>query len=235
MEKGLAGAVIFYELWRLSVALQLLVVPGGVYKRSINPFTNPFPSTVTHIRDNMKQERGVSFKTIINGSGKPLTISYRPFCWRHRVGECEIRFKDQGTAISCNRPEWAGWGGVEGSPRAEVWRRCRKRAWIATRCLSYCHLVVASLSCTQNCRKSRSRNGCAYRSWEVLPQTEGPQTSCNLYRQRPSVRPIPFLIGKPGKEKSCSALRDIPRKFVNFAAKWMGSSRSQFISPLFPA
>jgi hypothetical protein len=30
--KSLAGAVVFCELWRLAVALSLLVVPNRVYK-----------------------------------------------------------------------------------------------------------------------------------------------------------------------------------------------------------
>jgi hypothetical protein len=41
--KGLAGAVVMCELWRLAVAQQLFVVPNRVYKWSINPFTNPKP------------------------------------------------------------------------------------------------------------------------------------------------------------------------------------------------
>jgi hypothetical protein len=39
--KGLADAVIC-EVWRLAIALWLLVVPSCVYKWSINPFTNPY-------------------------------------------------------------------------------------------------------------------------------------------------------------------------------------------------
>jgi hypothetical protein len=44
--KDLAGAVVICGEWRLPVALQLLVVPGRVYKWSINPFTSSYP---THI------------------------------------------------------------------------------------------------------------------------------------------------------------------------------------------
>jgi hypothetical protein len=36
--KGLAGAVVICELWRSAIALELLVVPSGVYKWSINPY-----------------------------------------------------------------------------------------------------------------------------------------------------------------------------------------------------
>jgi hypothetical protein len=43
LEKGLAGAVVICELWRLAVALYLLVVPSRVDKWLINPFTNPYP------------------------------------------------------------------------------------------------------------------------------------------------------------------------------------------------
>jgi hypothetical protein len=39
--KGLVDAVVIRELWTLAVALQVLVVPSGVYKWSINPFPNP--------------------------------------------------------------------------------------------------------------------------------------------------------------------------------------------------
>jgi hypothetical protein len=38
--KGLAFPVVICELWRLAIALYLLVVPSRVYKWSINPFTN---------------------------------------------------------------------------------------------------------------------------------------------------------------------------------------------------
>jgi hypothetical protein len=41
--KGLASAVMICELLISAVALQLLLVPSGVYKWSINPFTNPNP------------------------------------------------------------------------------------------------------------------------------------------------------------------------------------------------
>jgi hypothetical protein len=41
--KSLASAVVICELWRLAVALQLLVVPSRVYKWLIDPFTNPNP------------------------------------------------------------------------------------------------------------------------------------------------------------------------------------------------
>jgi hypothetical protein len=40
MEKDLAGSVVICELWRLAI---VLVVPSGVYKWSVNPFTNPNP------------------------------------------------------------------------------------------------------------------------------------------------------------------------------------------------
>jgi hypothetical protein len=35
--KGLVGDVVICKVWRLAIALQLLVDPDGVYKRSINP------------------------------------------------------------------------------------------------------------------------------------------------------------------------------------------------------
>jgi hypothetical protein len=41
--KDLAGAVVICEVWRLTVALLLLVIPSRVYKWSINAFTNPNP------------------------------------------------------------------------------------------------------------------------------------------------------------------------------------------------
>jgi hypothetical protein len=41
--KALDGAVVICELFRLAVALQLLVVPSRVYNWSINPF-NQFNS-----------------------------------------------------------------------------------------------------------------------------------------------------------------------------------------------
>jgi hypothetical protein len=41
--KHLAGAMVICELWRLVVALWLLVVPSGVYTWSVNSFTNPDP------------------------------------------------------------------------------------------------------------------------------------------------------------------------------------------------
>jgi hypothetical protein len=41
--KGLACAVVSFTVWRLAVALQLLVLTSPVYKWSINPFTNPNP------------------------------------------------------------------------------------------------------------------------------------------------------------------------------------------------
>jgi hypothetical protein len=43
LEKGLAGAVVICELWRLAVAVQLLVLRSRVYKWSINRVTNPNP------------------------------------------------------------------------------------------------------------------------------------------------------------------------------------------------
>jgi hypothetical protein len=43
LEKGLAGALAISKVWRLVIALYLLVVPSGVYKWSINPFTKPNP------------------------------------------------------------------------------------------------------------------------------------------------------------------------------------------------
>jgi hypothetical protein len=42
--KDLAGALVNCELWRLAVALQLLVLTSCVYKWSVNPFTNPNPA-----------------------------------------------------------------------------------------------------------------------------------------------------------------------------------------------
>jgi hypothetical protein len=42
LEKGLAGAVVICEFWRLAIALYILVVPSGVYKWLTNPFTNPY-------------------------------------------------------------------------------------------------------------------------------------------------------------------------------------------------
>jgi hypothetical protein len=41
--KGLEGAVVICEVWRLALALQLLVVSSHVYKWSVNPFTIPNP------------------------------------------------------------------------------------------------------------------------------------------------------------------------------------------------
>jgi hypothetical protein len=37
------GAVVIYKVWTLTIELQLLVVPSGVYKWSINPISNPYP------------------------------------------------------------------------------------------------------------------------------------------------------------------------------------------------
>jgi hypothetical protein len=47
--KGLASAAVNYELWR---------VPSGVYKWSINAFTNPYPvySDIPQNRDNLVSE-----------------------------------------------------------------------------------------------------------------------------------------------------------------------------------
>jgi hypothetical protein len=45
--KCLAGYVVNCNVWRLAMALQLLVVPNSVYKGSINPISNPNPSIVT--------------------------------------------------------------------------------------------------------------------------------------------------------------------------------------------
>jgi predicted cobalt transporter CbtA len=48
-EKGLADVVVISELWRLVVALYLLVVPSRVYQWSLNSFTNPNPVySLTH-------------------------------------------------------------------------------------------------------------------------------------------------------------------------------------------
>jgi hypothetical protein len=41
--KGSAGAVVVCEVRRLAIALYFLVVPNGVYKWSVNRFTNPNP------------------------------------------------------------------------------------------------------------------------------------------------------------------------------------------------
>jgi hypothetical protein len=41
--KGLAVAVVFCELWSITVALLLLVFPSRVYKWSINRVTEPNP------------------------------------------------------------------------------------------------------------------------------------------------------------------------------------------------
>jgi hypothetical protein len=41
--KGLAGAVVICKVWRSAIALEVIVVPSGMYKWSINPFTNPYP------------------------------------------------------------------------------------------------------------------------------------------------------------------------------------------------
>jgi hypothetical protein len=52
-EKGLAGAVVNCKVWKLAVALQLLVVTSCVYKWSINPITIPKPRRQALIlRDN---------------------------------------------------------------------------------------------------------------------------------------------------------------------------------------
>jgi hypothetical protein len=47
--------MVIYELWRLSVAFVIVVVPSGVYKWSINPFINPNPA-YNHppLRENVK-------------------------------------------------------------------------------------------------------------------------------------------------------------------------------------
>jgi hypothetical protein len=47
LEEGLAGAVVICKVWRLAIMLQLLIVLSGVYKWSINPFTDPHPSVMT--------------------------------------------------------------------------------------------------------------------------------------------------------------------------------------------
>jgi hypothetical protein len=39
--KGLEGAVVIYELWRIAVVLKLLAVLSPVNKWSINPIPNP--------------------------------------------------------------------------------------------------------------------------------------------------------------------------------------------------
>jgi hypothetical protein len=41
--KDLAYAVVICKVWRLAMALTLLVVPSCVYKWSINPISNPKP------------------------------------------------------------------------------------------------------------------------------------------------------------------------------------------------
>jgi hypothetical protein len=41
--KGMEGALVICELWKLAVALLLLVLSSRVYKSSINPFINPNP------------------------------------------------------------------------------------------------------------------------------------------------------------------------------------------------
>jgi hypothetical protein len=41
--KVLANAVVICELWRSAIVLYLVAVPSGMYKWSINPFTNPYP------------------------------------------------------------------------------------------------------------------------------------------------------------------------------------------------
>jgi hypothetical protein len=56
--KGLADAVAICELWRLAVALQLLVVPSRVYEWSIHAIPNPNPVESHSIpRDDMYQNR----------------------------------------------------------------------------------------------------------------------------------------------------------------------------------
>jgi hypothetical protein len=41
--KNVEGVLLTRKLWRLSKMLYLLVVPRGVYKGSITPFTKPNP------------------------------------------------------------------------------------------------------------------------------------------------------------------------------------------------
>jgi hypothetical protein len=41
--QGLAGAVVICELWRLAVAVYLLVIQNRVYKRLLSPFIKPDP------------------------------------------------------------------------------------------------------------------------------------------------------------------------------------------------
>jgi hypothetical protein len=41
--KCLAYAVVICEVWQSVIALSTLVVPSGVHRWSINPFTNPYP------------------------------------------------------------------------------------------------------------------------------------------------------------------------------------------------
>jgi hypothetical protein len=42
-EKDLAGDVVICELWRLTMAIKLFVVPDHMYQWSIYPFSNPKP------------------------------------------------------------------------------------------------------------------------------------------------------------------------------------------------
>jgi hypothetical protein len=57
-EEDLVFAIMICKLRRLAVALYLLVVPRGVYKWPINPFTSP-NSVCSHInRDSMYGDEG---------------------------------------------------------------------------------------------------------------------------------------------------------------------------------
>jgi hypothetical protein len=47
--KGLAGAVVICELWKLTVAVKSLGLTSRVHKWSLNPFSNPNP-VYTHAR-----------------------------------------------------------------------------------------------------------------------------------------------------------------------------------------
>jgi hypothetical protein len=55
--KGLAGAVVICIVWRLAVALELLVVPSRVVKWSISPTSNPKSPS----RDNSKAHHMTRF------------------------------------------------------------------------------------------------------------------------------------------------------------------------------
>jgi hypothetical protein len=52
--EDLVLAAVVCKIWRLPMEILLLVVPSGVCKWSINPFTNPNPvCSHTHTRDNI--------------------------------------------------------------------------------------------------------------------------------------------------------------------------------------